>query len=391
LLSRYRVAEGALGTDFGTEYAADVIRARGKGAWQVVVYAGADPRTGRERRIRRTVHGSKRAAQDVERQLVVEARAGNVDDPQMTVADALAAWLQHAAPDLAATTLYNYRRLIDQRINPELGSVRLAKLTPAMLDGYYGRLRGDLSPKTIRNIHAVLRRALKQVQRWGWIASNPAALASPPRIAATEIRPPARADVAAFLAKLTATDPELGTLVWLAAVTGARRGELCGLRWSDIDATRGTLLIERAVAQIGGAAIIKSTKTHQARRIALDCATLELLDRQRDRLVERAEALGVKFTDDLPVFPNEHFEHLHPDTISKRYRAAADAAGMPGRLHDLRHFAATQALAAGIPVRTVAGRLGHANPATTHNVYAHFLEASDQHAAEVLGALVAGS
>lgn len=341
--------------------------------------------------MRRTVHGSKRAAQDIERQLVLETRVGNVDDPQVTLAEALAAWLQHATPDLAATTLYNYRRLIDQRINPALGTVKLAKLTPAMLDGFYGRLRGELSPKTIRNVHAVLRRALKQAQRWGWISSNPAALASPPRIPTTEIRPPSREDVAAFLSGLTETDPEFGTLVWLAAVTGARRGELCGLRWSDVDATTGTLLIERAVAQIGGEAIVKSTKTHQARRIALDRATLQLLDGQRDRLRERADALGVRFTSELPVFPNEHFQHLHPDTISKRYRTAADAAGMPGRLHDLRHFAATQALAAGIPVRTVAGRLGHANPATTHNVYAHFLEASDQRAAEVLGALVAGS
>ena len=172
---------------------------------------------------------------------------------------------------------------------------------------------------------------------------------------------------------------------------GGRRGELCGLRWSDVDARTGTLLIERAVAQIGGEAIVKSTKTHQARRIAIDNATLELLDGQRDRLRDRADVLGVRFTSELPVFPNEHFQYLHPDTISKRYRAAADAAGMPGRLHDLRHFAATQALAAGIPVRTVAGRLGHANPATTHNVYVHFLEVSDQRAAEVLGALVAGS
>ena len=124
-----------------------MIRARGKGAWQVVVYAGTDPRTGKERRIRRTVHGSKRAAQDVERQLVLEPRVGDVDDPQVTLAEVLDAWLQHATPDLAATTLYNYRGLIDQRINPALGTVKLAKLTPAMLDGFYGRLRGNCRPR----------------------------------------------------------------------------------------------------------------------------------------------------------------------------------------------------------------------------------------------------
>jgi integrase len=286
------------------------------------------------------------------------------------------------------TTLYNYRRIVELRINPALGHVKLAKVTPAMLDRFYGQLRTDLSPKTIRNVHAVLRRAFTQAQRWGWIASNPAALASPPRVPRSEIHPPGREDVAAFASKLAVSDPDLGTLVWVAAVTGARRGELCGLRWGDLDTESGTLLIERSVVQIGGQAIMKPTKTHQARRIALDAATISVLQRHRQRLGERAMVGGITISDELPIFPNDRFQHLHPDTISKRYRIAADQAGMPGRFHDLRHFAATQALAAGIPVRTVAGRLGHANTATTHNVYAHFVEVSDQHAADVLGALL---
>ena len=368
-----------------------MIRARGKDTWQVVVYAGANPRTGRERRIRRTVHGPKKAARDVERQLVLDARAGTIADGQLTVKDLLEAWLEHAQPDLAVTTVYNYRRMIDQRIVPELGAVKVAKLTPAALDRYYAQLRTELSSKTVRNVHAVLRRALNQAQRWGWISVNPATLATPPKIVKSEIHPPSRAEVSAFLATLMTTDPNFGMLVWLAAVTGARRGELCGLRWKDLDEVTGTMLIERAVAQIGGQTVVKATKTHQARRIALDETTIRLLEEHRARVVGYADVTGVTFTADLPMFPNEHLQYLHPDTISKRYRAAADAVGISGRLHDLRHFAATEALAAGIPVRTVAGRLGHANPATTHNVYAHFLEASDRRAADVLGALVAGS
>ena len=93
-----------------------MIRARGKGTWQVVVYAGTDTLSGKERRVRRTVHGSKRDAEDVERQLTLDARVGVVDDPRKTVADALAAWLEHAGPDLAVTTLYNYRRIIDDKM-----------------------------------------------------------------------------------------------------------------------------------------------------------------------------------------------------------------------------------------------------------------------------------
>jgi len=384
-----------------------VLRARGKNTWQIVVYAGTDPTTGRERRTRETFHGSKKQAADRERQLVLEARAGKYTSPDHTVAELLAAWLAQVAPDLAATTIYNYRAMIDGHLVPELGAVKLAKLTPARIDRCYVDLRATLAPKSVRNVHAVLRRALAQGQRWGWITTNPATLASPPKLVKPEIRPPARDDVAAFLAHLLAADPDLGTLAWLAAVTGARRGELAGLRWSDVDVDRATLLIERSVAQTAGTTFVKDTKTHQARRIALDQLTLQLLGQHRARLVDTSDATGITFTTDLPVFPNvETFRPLHPDTITKRYRSAADAWRARrakeldidikeiqdlGRLHDLRHFAATQALDAGVNVRTVAGRLGHANPATTLNVYAHFLKASDQDAAEVLGEIAAGS
>lgn len=373
---------------------ADVIRERGKGTFQIVVYLPRDPVTGRERRKRETFHGTRRAARDRERQLTLEARAGKHTQHDVTVKDLLEAWMAATSPDLAETTTYNYRRLIDQRIVPELGAIRLDKLTGARLDRYYAELRAEISPKTVRNIHAILRRALGQAQKWEWIVANPATLATAPKATKPDIRPPSREDVAGFLAGLMTTDAPLGTLCWLAAVTGARRGELAGLRWTDIDAATGGLLIERSVAQIGGTTVVKDTKTHQARRIALDGATVKLLELQRARVVDLADAAGVTFTTDLPVFPNEQtLEHLHPDTISKRYRAAADVTTpkMPGRLHDLRHFAATQALAAGVPVRTVSGRLGHANPATTLNVYSHFLEASDQVAADILGELVAGS
>ena len=115
-----------VGTENGTEYAHR--RDSGTGSRRLAGRGlrGADPRTGKERRVRRTVHGSKRTARDVERKLVLDARAGKVDDPQVTLGEVLAAWLQHAAPDLAATTIYNYRRIIDLRIDPVLGDVKVA-------------------------------------------------------------------------------------------------------------------------------------------------------------------------------------------------------------------------------------------------------------------------
>lgn len=383
------------------------IRAHGNG-WQIIVNAGSDPVTGRRRQVYATVVGTREDAENKRIEMVADVRRGKLGpDDHLTVAQVLDQWLEHATPDLAATTTYNYRQLIDQRITPAIGKIALQKLTAADLDRYYTKLRTELSPKTVRNIHAILRRALAQAQRWGWIQTNPATLASPPKTVRPDIRPPSREDVARFLAYTITKDAPFGTLCWLAAVTGARRGELAGLQWADLDTDTGTLLIERSIAQIGGETIVKDTKTHQARRIALDTTTLKLLEAQRDRLVDLLDADGTALTTDMPMFPrSSDFGHQHPDVVSKAYRTAVDAyrkarakelkikvdkVPTMGRLHDLRHFAATQALAAGIPVRTVAGRLGHANPATTHNVYAHFIEASDQAAAEVLGELVAGT
>jgi integrase len=111
-------------------------------------------------------------------------------------------------------------------------------LDTATLDRFYSELRGrggvggrPMAPATVRQVHAILRRALDQAARWGWIPANPAALASPPRLGSAEIRPPTPEEVSRLLETAYAADPDLAVLLWLAATTGARRGELCALRW----------------------------------------------------------------------------------------------------------------------------------------------------------------
>jgi integrase len=171
----------------------------------------------------------------------------------------------------------------------------------------------------------------------------------------------------------------------------SRRGEVCGLRWSDLDLSTRTLSIKRSIASVAGGTVVKDTKTHASRRIALDDATVAVLDEQRRRLEERAIACEVELDPDGYVFTEaaDGTDPLHPDTITGRFTRVRKQAGLDGvRLHDLRHLHATQLLAAGVPVRTVSGRLGHANAATTLNVYAHSLEASDRQAADVIGGLL---
>ncbi len=136
---------------------------------------------------------------------------------------------------------------------------------------------------------------------------------------------------------------------------------------------------------------MKDTKTHAARRIALDDETMSVLDVQRQRLEHRATVCDLEFDDQSYMFTStaDGADPLHPDTITNSFSRICKKLGLQGvRLHDLRHLHATQLLAAGVPVRTVSGRLGHANAATTLNVYAHFLEASDREAADVIGNLL---
>ena len=180
-------------------------------------------------------------------------------------------------------------------------------------------------------------------------------------------------------------DPDMAAFIALAAITGARRGELCGLRWGDVDEGLGTLSIVRSYAVVDGKHIFKSTKTHGIRRIALGAFGLEVLRRHRLRLEERASEIGLEVTYDMPVFTYDLVDPISPDTASHYVRAIADTAGVDTHLHALRHFAASAMIGDGQDVRTVAGRLGHADASTTLKVYAHMLPQRDLAAAESLG------
>ena len=369
------------------------MRERRPGVWELIVQLPRDESAITARQISRTVHGTKREAQRALAALVTDVSAGNVSSSTTLLSQLLTRWLDHVADQLSPTTVREYRRLVATMLEPDLGKLTLRRVTTQRLDAYYASLVRDrcLSAASIRHVHAVLRGSLSQAVRWGWIPTNPAAAASPPRIRRHEISPPPIHDARELLKAADEQSPEFGALLRVLAATGARRGEVCGLRWSDIDCAAGTVSIHRSVATVAGGIVIKDTKTHAARRIAIDSETLAALARQRVRMEERARICRLAFNEDSFVFTSEAdgSHPLHPDTITGGFRRLCDKVGLTGiRLHDLRHLHATQLLAAGVPVRTVSGRLGHANAATTLNVYAHFLEASDRQAAEVIAGLL---
>ena len=361
--------------------------------WEIAVDAGRDPINGKRRRVVRGVHGGKRDAERALNQLVIDVSSGRASASTATVADLLDRWLDNVGSSLSPRTLQGYRRVADQRLIPALGATRLSKLNAAHLDRLYRSLSTEgLAPASVRAVHAVLSSALNQAVRWGWIGENVADRATPPPARRARLDPPDPATVIALIEVAKRSRfPELGLFFHVAAVTGARRGELVALRWSSVDFDHLQVLIDRAIVQVGRRVIEKDTKTHQARRLAVDAATAHLLAEHRGAVDLRARIARAELGDDAFVFSDEPDGSVpwKPDRVTTAFGRFCRQEGVTGvRFHDLRHFAATRLLSSGVDVRTVSGRLGHATASTTLGVYAHFLQSADQAAAEVLGGLL---
>ena len=374
------------------------MRRRGE-AWELRAYVGVDPVTGRQTYKTRSFRGGKREAEAELARFVTQVAGGGHGASDTTLADLIQRWLDLVREDLSPSTVRGYERIIRSYVEPSIGRVALNKLKTEQLDGFYAQLRergsedgGPLSPATVRQTHAIIRRALNQAQRWGWISANPAALASPPTVRSRPVSPPEPQGVVELIAEAEASVPDLACLLLMAATTGARRGELCALRWSDLDLKTQTVLISRALVEGRGSELVeKDTKTHASRRISLDEGTLAELERHRERCRERARACGVSVGASAFLFSDDPdgARPLVPNDVTKRFIRVRKAVGLDSvRLHDLRHFTATRLLAEGVPVRTVSGRLGHSNAATTLGVYAHFVEESDRDAAATIGSIL---
>ncbi len=390
-------------------------RPPGSGQWQLRAYLGADPLTGQPRQVARTFRGSQRAAAKALAALVAEADLGRLDTASMTVGQLLDRWLEHAEVSQRPRTLYENRRKIEGRIRPVLGSVRLARVMrdPGILDAAYrGWLAEGLSPATVHKYHSILSAAFRLGVKRGWLAQAPTERASPPAPPRKEMLVPTPEQLTALVKAAEQTDPVLATAVALAALTGARRGELVALRWSDIDMTRGAVRIARSLTVAAGEQHTGPTKTHAVREVALDEVAVEVLRRRHRAAADLAERADSPLIADPFVLSYNADGALpaNPDTFTHRFSALcremeapalqrlrkrqpkatrddlAPKDRWPFRFHDLRHFSVTTLSAAGVDVRTVADRHGHARATMTLDRYAHALPERDRAAAAVLGA-----
>ncbi len=376
------------------------LRQRGQRSWELRVLNGRDALTGRKTYLQKTVHGTKREAETELARFVTEVGDGaHASTKGATVGELLEQWFSYNEDDWSPTVVHTYRRIIDRHLIPRFGRTPLRRLTTVDIDLFYAQLRkrggangGPLSPASVKRVHAVLRRALTQSVKWGMLTINPVVNASPPREPRHEISPPDAGDVAGLIAYADDNDRPLGCFLRLAATSGARRGELCALRWKHIDLDKGALLIERSIVENGkGELVEKDTKTHAARRIRLDPGTVERLREHRAARLGLGTQLGTLLRPDDFVFSNDAAGRTpwRPGYVTLAFCRMRDDLDLQGvRLHDLRHFAATMLLSGGKDVKTVSGRLGHAHAGTTLGIYAHFIEAADADAADHLGTII---
>lgn len=356
------------------------IRQRGD-AWQLRVYVGVGD-DGAQNYVSHTVRGTRADAELELGRLVSRVRDSSTSPVEGTVAELCRKWLAYAARKLRPAVAAEYRRLLERRILPRFADTPVHALRPAELDAWYehlatagGAAGQPLSANSVNRVHAILHRAFEQGAAWGWIGHNPVHHATPPTVHRRPLRLPRPDDVIALMDAARRVNPALGVFVRVAAVTGARRGELCALRWRHVDYANATVHIAGALGMTPTGLVEGPTKTHAEQRLSIDATTVELLRSLRDGQGE-----------DWFVFSHDDgLSPWRPDYATHAFARLTDELDLPGlRLHDLRHFAATTMLLAGIDVRTASGRLGHARASTTLDVYAHYTQPADRHAAATL-------
>ena len=349
--------------------------------WEARITVGRDPGTGKQ--IQRSFTGkTQKEVREKLAQAVAEVDRGTYTAPtRMTVGQWLDIWQQDYLGSVKPSTVATYERNIKNQLKPALGAVRLDQLHPHAVQGFVNGL--ELSPASARLAYKVLHMALEKAVDLGYIARNPAAKCELPRLEQKEIHPLDDQQVAVLLA--TAKGGSLEYLITVALFTGIRLSELLGLTWDAVDLQRGTINVNKQLAQTGhrGSGLFVSPKSGKARMITVAPSAMAALRHQRAKQAEMQLRAGPLW--DNPnglVFTSELGGPLSLQRAEERFAAVKSAAGLEGvRFHDLRHTYAVNAIRAGDDIKTIQGNLGHSSAAFTLDRYGHFTERMKQDSA----------
>lgn len=353
------------------------IRQRPDGRWEARYTVGRDPGTGKQ--IQRSIYGAtqKEVRQRLQ-QVEISIDDGTYVQPsRLEVGEWLNVWLNDYCVDLKPGTISLYRRHIRNYLAPYIGAVKLCELSPHMVQRLYNRLATGkdgaptLTPKTVKNVHGILHRAMEQAAEIGYLKLNPVDHCKPPRVEKPEIKPLDGAAISKFLTAIQGHQYEAVYIVDL--FTGMRQSEILGLTWDCIDFEDGTIRIYRQFQLIDGVYQFGALKNDKPRTIVPAPSVLEVLKEQRRKQREWKLRAGNLWqnADDF-VFTDEFGKHLARQSVYHQFKAVMKRIGLPDtRFHDLRHSYAVASIQAGDDIKTVQENLGHHTAAFTLDVYGH--------------------
>jgi len=424
------------------------VKKHGSSSWRYRVDLGPDPLTGKRRQLTKSGFATKREAEAACAEAIENARRNQlVRATNKTVGEFLEEWLMSRRLDLKPSAWQSYRDYLDSYVLPVVGDSRLRELDPMRLNLLYAHLLergrrktdrnslmyglwqsetaagrqptakqlaavggvtydagrkaliryqrgqvptnqgGGLAPKTVRNVHVMLHGALADAVRWNLMPRNPATDARPPRIRRRQHVVWTAEQLRRFVAH--AESDRYAALWLLVCTTGLRRSELAGLRREDVDLDDGRITSGDTRVVVRGLATDSDGKSDDSQRtLALDPVTVIALHRYVERWEQEKREFGHS---GRRLFCHPDGRPIHPDTITEWFARLSWQAGLPPiRLHDVRHSYATAALRAGVPVKVVSERLGHASVAFTQDTYIHVIPAMDEHGARVAAAAILG-
>ena len=321
-------------------------------------------------------------------------------DSTDTVGEYLTQWLDRLSKSgtVKRSTVAAHTGNLNRYVIPRIGQIQLNKLKSQHVAALYadlvnnGRInnakRKGLSPKSVRDIGSTLVKALNDAVKFDLLNRNVAKGVELPRYEKPDITPYDELQVRQLLEHANRTGDYFAPIWRLLITSGMRRGELCGLKWSDVDMVDGTITISETRLKVDGQILVESPKTRQSRRtVSLDSGTIDDLAKFRNLQDDAKTQLSSWHS--AYVLTDLDGQPVNPDRVSRLFKRACANAGLPvPRLHDTRHTAVTLGISSGVPIHVVAGRVGHANVTTTLNTYSHFLPRADKLAADVIGATI---
>jgi integrase len=372
------------------------VRQRKSGRWAYgLTLPGRDPATGKRRQITKGGFRTRKECQAELNKVLDQINERTYARPtRLTVVAYLEDWL--AGCEVRPTTLARYRSIVNAHLVPGLGHLKLVELAPADLKRLYAALRDrGAATKTITHVHSVIHKALQDAWDLDLLSRNVADRVRPPKAKTAkqlgeDLACWSPAQLRAFLTHVR--QDRLYPAWRLAAQSGMRRGELVGLRWSDVDLEAGTVRVAATRVMVGYTVQVSDPKTEKGRRtFALDPETAAALRAWRLTQAQERLRVGPGYEDSGYCFTNPDGSPIHPQRFSDWFQQHCRRAGLPRiRLHDVRHSYATAGLAAGVPLKVMSARLGHANTAITADLYQHVLPAMDEAAALQVAAVIDG-